>query len=355
MPNLFDPIEVGKLTLPNRVVMAPLTRNRAGEGQVPQDIAVEYYAQRASVGLIVTEGTQPSAVGQGYLNTPGIHTLEQRDGWSRVFDAVHARGGHIFVQLMHAGRIAHPDNREVDDIVAPSAIAAPDTMITATGPQPFPTPRALATDEIAGVVAEFVHAARTAVEAGADGVEIHGANGYLVHQFLAPSSNRRDDLYGGSPANRARFGIEVVQAVAEAIGPERVGIRISPSHNIQGVIEDDADETAATYRALVDAIRPLGLAYLSYLADPRVELIRDLRTRFGGPVIANSGFAATTSKEDAQRVLDEDLADLVAVGRLALANPDLVERWATDAPLNEPNPATFYGGGAEGYTDYPTL
>ena len=355
MPSLFDPIEVGKLTLPNRVVMAPLTRNRAGEGQVPQDIAVEYYRQRASVGLIITEGTQPSAVGQGYLNTPGIHTLEQREGWSRVFDAVHSRGGHIFVQLMHAGRIAHQDNREVEDIVAPSAIAAPDTMITAAGPQPYPTPRALDTDEIPGVVADFVHAARTAVEAGADGVEIHGANGYLVHQFLAPSSNTRDDLYGGTPANRARFAIEVVQAVVEAIGPERVGIRLSPSHNIQGVIEDDPADTTATYRALVDAIRPLGLAYLSYLADPKAELTRDLRTRFGGPVIANSGFSDVTDKAGAQAILDADRADLVAVGRLAIANPDLVERWSTDAELNEPNQATFYGGGAEGYTDYPAL
>ena len=355
MTNLFDPIEVGKLTLPNRVVMAPLTRNRAGAGQVPQDIAVEYYRQRASVGLIITEGTQPSLNGQGYLDTPGVYNAEQRDGWSRVFDAVHARDGHIFVQLMHAGRIAHPDNKAPSDIVAPSAIAAPDTMITASGPQPYPTPRALEIAEIPGVVAEFVQAARTAVEAGADGVEVHAANGYLVHQFLAPSSNERTDTYGGTPANRARFAIEVVQAVAEAIGPERVGIRISPAHNIQGVLERDAAETTSTYRALVDAIRPLGLAYLSYLADPRAELIRDLRTRFGGPVIGNTGFGSVTSKDEAQDVLDEGLADLVAVGRLVIANPDLVERWSTDAPLNEPNQKTFYGGGAEGYTDYPTL
>jgi N-ethylmaleimide reductase len=355
MTSLFDPIDIGKLSLPNRVVMAPLTRNRAGEGQVPQDIAVEYYAQRAGTGLIITEGTQPSGVGQGYLDTPGIHTDEQRDGWARVADAVHANGGHIFVQLMHAGRIGHPDNKPVQEIVAPSAIAAPDTMITATGPQDYPTPRALETDEIPGIVADFVHAARQAVDAGLDGVEIHGANGYLVHQFLAPSSNQRTDGYGGTPANRARLAIEVVTAVAQAIGPERVGIRISPAHNIQGAIEDDPQDATATYRALVDGISPLGIAYLSYLADPRAELTRDLRARFDGPVVANSGFGEVTTKESAQAILDEGLADLVAVGRLVIANPDLVERWRTGAELNEPNPDTFYGGGAEGYTDYPAL
>lgn len=356
MTSLFDTVEVGKLTLSNRVAMAPLTRNRAGTGQVPRDIAAEYYGQRAGVGLIISEGTQPSAVGQGYLDTPGVHTDEQVEGWRAVADAVHRNGGHIFVQLMHAGRIAHPDNKPVaKDIVAPSAIAAPGQMITAAGQQDFPTPRALATDEIPGIVAEFVHAARQAVEAGVDGVEIHGANGYLVHQFLGATSNQRTDAHGGSPVNRARLGIEIVTAVAEAIGPERVGIRISPAHNIQGVIEDDVADATATYRALIDSIAPLGIAYLSYLADPRAELTRDLRARFGGPVIGNDGFGAVTSRESAQAVLDEGLADLVAVGRQVLANPDLVERWRTGAELNEPNSATFYGGGAEGYTDYPAL
>ena len=355
MTSLFEPVEVGKLTLPNRVVMAPLTRNRADSRGVPQDIAVEYYRQRASVGLIITEGTQPSGVGQGYMNTPGIHTDEQRAGWRAVFDAVHAEGGHIFVQLMHAGRIGHPDNKPEPAIIAPSAIAAPGTIITPSGQQEYPTPRALETDEIAGVVADFVHAARTAVEAGADGVEVHGANGYLVHQFLGSTSNVRTDRYGGTPANRARFAVEVVTAVAEAIGPERVGIRISPAHNIQGVVEDDEADTTSTYRALVDAIRPLGLAYVSYLADPRGALTRDLRARFGGPVIGNDGFGSVTSRESAQALLDEDVADLVAVGRLAIANPDLVRRWREGTELNEPNQETFYGGGAEGYTDYPTL
>jgi N-ethylmaleimide reductase len=355
MTSLFEPTEVGKLSLTNRIVMAPLTRNRAGAGQVPQDIAAEYYGQRASVGLIISEGTQPSAVGQGYLNTPGLHSDAQIEGWRAVADAVHAGGGHIFVQLMHTGRIGHPDNKPAKDIVAPSAIAAPGQIVTAAGQQDYPTPRALETDEIAGVIAEFVYAARSAVEAGVDGVEIHGANGYLVHQFLAPSSNQRTDGYGGSPENRARFAIEVVKAVVEAIGAERVGIRISPAHNIQGAIEDDPAETAATYRALVEAIAPFGIAYLSYLADPRAELIRELRTRFGGPVIGNDGFGAVSSLASAQAILDEDLADLVAIGRPVLANPDLVRRWQTGAELNEPDQATFYGGHAKGYTDYPTL
>ncbi len=355
MTSLHEPVTVGSMSLANRIVMAPLTRNRAGAGGVPQDIAVEYYRQRAGLGLIVTEGTQPSAVGQGYLNTPGIHTDEQVAGWRAVADAVHERGGHIVAQLMHAGRIGHPDNKTTPEIVAPSAIAAPGAMVTADGQKPHPTPRALETDEIPGVVGGYVHAARQAIAAGLDGVEIHAANGYLIHQFLAPSSNTRTDGYGGTPENRARFAIEVVTAVAEAIGAERVGIRISPAHNIQGVLEQDAADTALTYGTLIDAIAPFGLAYLSYLADPRDELTLNLRARFGGTVIGNDGFGSITTREAAQAMLDEGVADLVAVGRLALANPDLAERWRRDTELNEPDQATFYGGGAEGYTDYPTL
>jgi len=355
MPDLFDPLHVKSWELPHRVVMAPLTRNRAGAGMVPGDLAVEYYAQRASAALIVTEGTQPSAVGQGYLDTPGIHTPEQVGGWRRVADAVHAKGGRIVVQLMHAGRIAHPDNKQGLETVAPSAIAAPDTMFTAEGMKPYPVPRALALEEIPGVVEEFAHAARCAVEAGLDGVEIHAANGYLLHQFLAPGSNERTDEYGGSPANRARFAIEVTRAVADAIGAERVGIRISPAHNIQGATEEDPEDVEATYTTLVDEIAPLGLAYLSALADPSLELSQRLRKDFGGVFIANDGFGSVTSRESAQAVLDDDLADAVAVGRLFLANPDLPARWRSGAALNEPNPDTFYGGGAEGYVDYPFL
>jgi 2,4-dienoyl-CoA reductase-like NADH-dependent reductase (Old Yellow Enzyme family) len=322
---------------------------------VPGDLAVEYYAQRASAGLIVTEGTQPSAVGQGYLDTPGIHTPEQVAGWRRVAEAVHAKGGRIVVQLMHVGRIAHPDNKQGLETVAPSAIAAPDTMFTAEGMKPYPVPRALTLEEIPGVVEEFAHAARCAVEAGLDGVEIHAANGYLLHQFLAPGSNERTDEYGGSPANRARFAIEVTRAVVDAIGAERVGIRISPAHNIQGATEEDPEDVEATYTTLVDEIAPLGLAYLSALADPSLELSQRLRKDFGGVFIANDGFSSVTTRESAQAVLDDDLADAVAVGRLFLANPDLPARWRSGAALNEPNPDTFYGGGAEGYVDYPFL
>jgi N-ethylmaleimide reductase len=239
--------------------------------------------------------------------------------------------------------------------VAPSALAAPDAMFTAEGMKPFPVPRELETGEIAGVVEEFVHAARCAVEAGLDGVEVHAANGYLVHQFLAPGSNQRTDEYGGSPANRARFGIEVTRAVAAAIGADKVGIRISPAHNIQGATEEDPADVAATYSALVDGIADLGLAYLSVLADPAQELVQRLRKDFGGVLIANDGFGEVTTREKAQAVLDADLADAVAVGRLFLANPDLPARWQQGADLNEPDPDTFYGGGAEGYTDYPSL
>ena len=355
MPDLFDPLRIKAWDLPNRLVMAPLTRNRATAGMVPGDLAVEYYSQRASAGLIITEGTQPSAVGQGYLDTPGIHTADQVAGWRRVADAVHAKDGRIVVQLMHAGRIAHPDNKDGHETIAPSPLAAPNEMFTAEGPKPHPVPRALDTDEIPGVVADFVHAAKSAIEAGLDGVEIHAANGYLLHQFLAPGSNERTDSYGGGPENRARLTIEVTSAVAEAIGPERVGIRISPAHNIQGATEEDPEDVEATYTALVAGIAPVGIAYLSVLADPSLDLVQRLRKEFGGVLIANDGFGELTTRETAQAVLDDDLADAVAVGRLFLANPDLPRRWQTGAELNEPDPDTFYGGGAAGYTDYPSL
>lgn len=355
MPDLFEPVTVGKLSLSNRLVMAPLTRNRAGAGQVPSDLAVTYYGQRATAGLIISEGTQPSAVGQGYLDTPGMHSPEQIEGWRAVGDAVHERGGKIVVQLMHAGRQAHPDNKGGLESVAPSALAAPGDMITATGGQPNTMPRALGTDELPGVVEEFVHASRSAIEAGLDGVELHSANGYLLHQFLSPTSNVRTDSYGGSPAARARFVIEVTRAVADAIGPERVGIRISPGNGAGGATEDDEADRTATYDALIDAIAPLGLAYLHVLADPASDLVKDLRARFGGPFMVNNGFAHPTDLESAQSFLDDGLADLVAVGRQFIANPDLVRRWRTGAVLNEPDPSTFYGGGAEGYTDYPAL
>ncbi|MEO7446742.1 MAG: alkene reductase [Humibacillus sp.] len=355
MSKAFESIRIGRWDLPQRFVMAPLTRNRAGEGHAQTELNAEYYGQRASAGLIITEGTQPSAVGQGYLDTPGMHSEQQVAGWRLVADAVHAGGGHIVVQLMHAGRIAHPDNKDGLESVAPSAIPAPGTIVTATGEQDYVTPRALETNEIPALVAEFVHAARQAVAAGLDGVEVHAANGYLPHQFLAPSSNERTDSYGGSPEARARLTVEITTAVAGAIGADRVGIRISPAHNIQGVLEQDEAETAATYEALVEGIAPLGLAYLSILGDPEADLVRDLRKRFEGPVILNSGFASMTGLADVEDILERDLGDVVAVGREFLANPDLVRRWREGAELNEPNAATFYGGGAKGYTDYPAL
>ncbi|WP_199906973.1 alkene reductase [Aeromicrobium chenweiae] len=355
MTTLFDPIQLGDLSLPNRVAMAPMTRSRAGDGGVPRRSAAEYYAQRASAGLVITEGTQPSLAGQGYFDTPGIHSDEQVEGWRAVTDAVHAAGGRIFVQLMHVGRLAHPDNKSTHDTVAPSAIAAAGEIYTRGGMKPFTTPRALAEAEMPAVVAEFVHAAKQAVAAGADGVEVHGANGYLLHQFFAPSSNKRTDAYGGTPVKRARLAIEVVEGIAAAIGPERVGIRISPSINAQDVIEADAEQTATTYRTLVDAIDPLSIAYISYLADPRSELIRALVGRFGGVTIANDGFNEVTSLESADAIVAGGLADLVAVGRPLLANPDLVERWRVGAELNEADSDTFYGGGRQGYTDYPLM
>ena len=355
MSRAFESVSVGSWTLPQRFVMAPLTRNRAGEGMVPSDLAVTYYGQRAGAGLIISEGTQPSATGQGYLNTPGLHSPEQVEGWRRVADAVHAGGGRIVVQLMHVGRIAHPDNKHGLETVAPSAIQAPGEMVTAEGRIDHVVPRALETDEIAGIVEEFVHSARCAVEAGVDGVEVHSANGYLLHQFLAPSSNERTDAYGGSPENRARLTVEVTRAVAEAIGADKVGIRISPAHNIQGCLEEDPHETRVAYESVVEGIADLGLAYLSILADPRSDLVTDLRKRFGGPVVLNSGFADVTQLEDVESMLEEGLGELVAVGREYLANPDLAERWRTGAELNEPNSDAFYGGGAEGYTDYPFL
>jgi N-ethylmaleimide reductase len=355
MTSAFEPVRIGAWDLPQRFVMAPLTRNRAGAGMAPTELNAEYYAQRAGAGLIITEGTQPSAVGQGYLDTPGIHSDEQVAGWRLVADAVHAKGGRVVVQLMHAGRIAHPENKDGLETVAPSALAAPGQIVTATGQQDYPTPRALETDEIPGLVQEFVHAARQAVAAGLDGVEVHAANGYLPHQFLAPTSNQRTDEYGGSPENRARLTVEITRAVAEAIGAERVGIRISPAHNIQGVLEQDEADVAATYESVVEGIAPLGLAYLSILGDPESDLVRDLRKRFDGPVILNTGFSSVTGLADVEDILERDLADVVAVGREFLANPDLVRRWREGAELNTPDDATFYGGGAKGYTDYPTL
>ncbi|MFD8668956.1 MULTISPECIES: alkene reductase [Streptomyces] len=355
MPDLFSPVTVGKWTLPNRIAMAPMTRSRADASGVPGEATATYYRQRATAGLIITEGVQPSATGQGYSNTPGLHTRRQVGGWRAVADGVHEEGGHIVAQIMHAGRISHPDNKNGHETVAPTALAAPGEMFTPSGPRPHPVPRALTTAEIPSVIEEYADSARAAVEAGLDGIELHGANGYLIHQFLAPSTNHRTDTYGGSTTGRARFAIDLVTAVAEAVGSERVGLRISPGINLHGAIEDDPAETAATYRTLIDAIAPLGLAYLHTIGDPATPLLTDLRTRFDGTLIVNDGWYPMTDATAAHRHIDSGRADLVSVGRAFIGNPDLVRRWQNHAPVTEPDPTTFYGGDTRGYTDYTTL
>jgi N-ethylmaleimide reductase len=354
--DLFSPVTLGGLELANRVVMAPLTRLRSGPSGVPGDLVVEHYAQRAGVGLIITEGTYPTHEGRSYAGQPGIVTDEQAAGWRRVAEAVHARGGRIVLQVMHGGRVTHPDVNGGRRVEAPSAIAIDGELHTPNGKQPYPVPHALTTDEVRDVVTAVVTASERAVEAGLDGVELHGANGYLLHEFLSPVSNQRDDVYGGSPENRARVVVEAATAVSAAIGAGRVGLRISPEHGIQGVLETDRADVLATYGTLVDQLRPLGLSYLSVLhREPGGELVQELRRRFGGRLIANSGFSSPTTREEAVALIEAAHADAVAVGRLLIANPDLVERWQGLHPENEPDASTFYAAGAEGYTDYPTL
>ena len=351
---LFSPMTLGELELPNRLVMAPLTRLRSGQEGIPGPLVAEHYRQRASLGLIVSEGTYPSPAGRSYPGQPGIVTPDQIAGWKKVTDAVHAEGGRIFAQIMHGGRVSHEDITGGHQVVAPSAIAVEAETRTSKGKQAHPVPHALTTDELPGVLQEFVQGSRNAIEAGFDGVELHSANGYLLHEFLAPSSNQRDDTYGGSPENRVRFVIEVVKAVVEAVGAERVGIRISPEHNVQGVTELDAADVRETYRLLVDAIAPLNLAYLSILhKDPTGELVQDLRSRFNGAFLVNTGFGVITTRDEAISLVADGHADAVVVGRPAIANPDLARRWREGLPVNEPDASTFYAEGAEGYTDYP--
>jgi N-ethylmaleimide reductase len=351
LPDLFAPYQLGSLELANRFVMAPLTRNRAGAGEAPTALAAEYYAQRAGAGLIISEGTQPSAIGQGYPHTPGLHTDEQVAGWALVADAVHAQGGRIFAQLMHAGRISHQAITGLRP-VAPSAVTPAGEVYTEQGMKPFEEPRALEAVELPGVVAEFVDAARRAMKAGLDGVELHAANGYLLQQFLADGSNKRADEYGGSAQRRARFVVEVATAVAAAIGADRVGIRISPGGTFNGVTEN---ETEQTYAALLEGLSPLGLLYLHVLEGPDTDFREQLRKQWNGTVMFNTGFAGPSDLATAQEVVDTGAADLFCIGRGFLANPDLVERLRTGAELNEPDPGTFYTGGAKGYTDYPVL
>ena len=354
--DLFTPVTLGDLELTNRIVMAPLTRLRGGSSGVPGDLIVEHYRQRASAGLIIAEGTYVNFESQAFVGQPGIVTDEQVAGWNRVAEAVHERGGRIVLQLMHGGRVTHPDVNGGRRVVAPSAIAIDGRLHTTKGKQPYPVPHALTTDEIASVVDDFVASAVRAIDAGLDGVEIHSANGYLLHEFLSPASNVRDDEYGGSVENRIRPVVEIVTAVAEAVGAGRVGLRISPEHNIQDALETDHDDVRAVYGALADALRPSGSAYLSVLhAEPTGSLVQELRNRFGGRVIANSGFGSPTTRDEAVRLIEDSHADAVAVGRAMIANPDLAERWRDGQPENPPRPELFYASGAEGYIDYPFM
>ncbi len=352
MKTLWSPVKIGNLELKHRLGLAPMTRSRANADGTPGDLAAEYYAQRASLGLLIAEGTQPSDDGQGYTTTPGIYTDAHVKGWKKVTDAVHKAGGHMYIQLMHAGRVAHPDNTPHHRApVAPSAIAPEGVkMFTPTGMQDAPTPRALSTAEVRQTVKDFAYAAKRAIEAGADGVEIHGANGYLIQQFFAPNANTRTDEYGGSLENRARFALEVAQAVADEIGPERTGIRISPLGNSGGL--NEGAEGADLYRYLVKELNKLNLAYLHILHTGDEKLVSDLRKEWKQSMLVNRPNATL---ENLDQDVKTGLADLVPVGKMALANPDLVVRLQKKAPLNEPNPATFFGGGAVGFTDYPVL
>ena len=356
--DLFQPVRLGPYQLANRIVMAPLTRSRAGDDGVPRPLMAEYYAQRASAGLIIAEGTNISPQGRGYAFTPGIYNDAQVEGWRRVTEAVHARGGRIFPQLWHVGRVSHPSLQPGGALpVAPSAIRPQATSYTSAGFTPCVTPRALAIAEIAEIIEQYRRAARNALAAGFDGVEIHAANGYLIEQFLRDSTNKRTDAYGGSRENRGRFLLEAVEAVAGVCGGERVGIRLSPLSPVNGAdLDSDPGET---YASVVERLNAFGLAYIHIIEGvtqgarevPGGFDLQILRRLFKGLYMANNGYDLRLALEARRR----NLADLISFGRLYIANPDLVERLRIGARLNVPDRATFFGGGAAGYTDYPAL
>jgi N-ethylmaleimide reductase len=355
--DLFAPAKLGPLSLSNRIVMAPMTRCRA-EGNVPNDLMATYYAQRAGAGLIITEGTAPHINGLGYARIPGLFNEAQVAGWQKVADAVHAKGGHVFVQLMHTGRVGHTANLPAGaHLVAPSAIQAKGEMYTdSQGMQPLSAPREMDSDELQEALASFVHAAKLARKAGVDGVELHAANGYLLEQFLNPGTNQRKDGYGGSLEARARFVVEVAEQVAQAIGKERVGIRISPF----GVFNDMPayDEVEATYLYLMGQFSRIGLAYVhlvdhSSMGAPAVpeELKQTLRKAFSGAFILSGGYDRPRAEAD----LAAERGDFVAFGRPFIANPDLIARLKSSSELAVPSMDTFYTPGPSGYTDYPAL
>lgn len=356
--DLFSPIQLGSLALPNRIFMAPLTRCRASEGHVPNDLNAEYYAQRASAGLIISEATSVSPCGYGYPSTPGIHTEEQVQGWKKVTSAVHVKGGRIFLQLWHVGRISHPVFQPDGALpVAPSALRPKGQVFTGAGMEDYETPRALEASEIPGIIDEYVHGATLAKEAGFDGVEIHNANGYLLDQFLRDGTNQRSDQYGGSVQNRARLTLEVTEAVVGVWGADRVGIRFSPA----GVFNDMRDsDPLVTFGHVLRELNRFGLAYAHItqvtaqdIAHGAAEGVgpRELRSAWEGKIVSAGGFTL----ESGNAAISEGWADAIAFGVPFIANPDLPERFRRNAPLNKPDEATFYGGTEKGYTDYPVL
>ena len=357
MSLLLSPAKLGSLTLQNHVVMSPLTRSRA-TGNVPNDLMAQYYAERASVGLIITEGTSTSPDGIGYPRIPGAYSAEQTAGWKRIVEAVHAKGARIFIQFMHCGRIGHELNLPAGArILGPSAIAAQGEMYTdAAGMKPFATPVAMTDADLKSTLEGFVQSAKNSMTAGFDGVELHGANGYLLEQFIRPTSNQRTDRYGGSIENRARYVLEVVDAVIAAIGKDKVGIRLSP----YGTFNDmpDYPDMATDYAYLAKELNARGLVYIhlvdhSSMGRPPVPpaIKATFRELFKGALILSGGY----DKDRAEKDLADGKCDLVAFGRPVLANPDLIKRWQTGAPLNPPDMKTFYTPGPVGYTDYPTL
>jgi N-ethylmaleimide reductase len=352
--DLFSPVNIGRLQLPNRIVMAPLTRNRAAVGDAPQPMHVTYYRQRATAGLIISEASPISPQGVGYPHTPGIYSEAQVAGWQAVTQAVHDAGGHIFQQLWHVGRISHPDLQPGGAVpVAPSAIRPAGDAFTPTGMQPFVTPRALEADEIHAIVAQYAAAARNSLQAGFDGVEVHAANGYLIDQFLRDGSNQRTDEYGGSLENRSRLLSEVLHAVCEAVGPERVGVRISPENSFNDMRDSRPQET---FEYVAGLLGGFGLAYLHVVEGDMVAGAKGLdygriRAAFKGIYMANCRYDLAR----AQQAVADGAADLVSFGTLYIANPDLVERFRQGAALNTPDPGTFYGGDEHGYTDYPFM
>lgn len=349
MNQLFTSVQIGRHFLPNRLVMAPMTRSRSDDDGVPGDLVAQYYAQRASAGLIITEGTFPVALGKGYVRTPGIETDAQVAGWKKVVEAVHAKGGRIFLQLMHCGRISHPSLIDGQTPVAPSAIRPEGQAWTPAGQVDYVTPRELSVTEIAGVVDDYAQATRRAIEAGFDGVELHAASGYLPEQFLSSGSNQRQDHYGGLVVNRARFVLEVLAAMVAQVGADRVGIKLSPEMNFNSITDAAPQET---YAYLVEQLRDFNLAYLHVaLFGAGVDYHALLRPRFNGAYLAGGGL----DQARAEAILADGRADAAVFGGTFLANPDLLERFRQGAALNAPDKSTFYSAGARGYTDYPFL